>query len=383
MPLIPIDLLTQAPTVDEVFGNILDSLEAVGIPARSWRTGSVARSIVGIVALLYSQVYFLVAQAIAGNFLAFATGDFLTAHARDVYGIDRFQATFASAAAPMGVTLTNSSGAIYTEGADQIIVKSSSTGAQFSVSIPFTLNASSSLNVDVRAIVAGSGSSVAPGEIDTMVTPLTGVTVTNPFAIIGADAETDPALVLRCLAEKGTYSEFGPRDAYLSAALNATLSPGVPTTINRVAVTSFSSTGMVTVTCATPTGAPSSAELAAVVANIEAKARPDTVQVTVQAATPLATSRTITIWSKGGTASLIQSLAANSLAQMIANYPIGGQTKNGSSFWLFAENIEAAVSKVDPTIYAVDLSDPTDLSMGSAGNTNVAVDSSTIIVRVL
>jgi phage-related baseplate assembly protein len=231
------------------------------------------------------------------------------------------------------------------------------------------------------AVESGSASSVAPGELDTLETPLAKVTVTNPTSIIGRDAETDAELVKRCLLKKATWSPFGPRDAYEFAALSAQLSPGVPTTINRVAVSRFSSTGQVTVTCATPSGTPSGAELAAVVANIEAIARPDTVQATVAGATTHPTARVITIWSKGGTASLIAANAATTLAQMISTYPIGGisETEGGTGY-LFADRIKATAFEADPTVFHVDLSDTTDLALGTS---EVAIDSSTFVVRVV
>jgi hypothetical protein len=375
-------LLVQAPTADDIFNKLQDALETVGIPARSWRSGGVARSILGAIAQLGFMGTSIITDAIAGNFLAFGKGDYLTAHAKDVYDIDRIVATFAYGTAPDGVTLTNTSGALYTIGADEFLVSSSITGARYRVPVPFVLGANTSISVDVVAIESGSASSVAPGEIDTVDKPLTGVTVTNPTSIIGRDEETDADLVIRCKAKKGTWSQFGPRSAYEFAALSAELSPGVPTTINRVAVSKYSSTGQVTVVCATPTGTPSSLELAAVVANVEAEARPDTVQVTVSGATTHPTSRVVTIWAKGGTASIIQGNAAKALADMIATYPIGGISKTGGAGtgFLFAEHISAIVGTSSAEIFSVDLSDTSDLSLGAA---EVAVDSSTFIVRVV
>lgn len=384
---IPIDLLVNAPTSDQVYAKLVSALVTAGIPADSWRSGSVARSILGALAQVGAQGAAIISQAIAGMFLAFGSGDYLTAHALDVYNVTRIAASFATgtAASGSGVILTNSGGGVYTIGANSLIVSVGSggitTGARYRVTQGFTLNSNSSLAVDVQAITAGSSQSVAPGQINTLETPLANVTVSNPLAIIGLDAETDAALVQRCLAKKGTWSQLGPRSAYKSAAISAQLSPGVPTTINRVTVSPFSSTNTVTVTCATPTGTPSPAELAAVVANIEAQARPDSTTCNVVGATTLATARTITIWSKAGTASLIQTNAQAALLAMIQAYPIGGisETQGGQGY-LWADHIRSTVQAVDPTIFHVDLSDTTDLALGAS---QVAVDGSTIVVRVV
>jgi phage-related baseplate assembly protein len=209
--------------------------------------------------------------------------------------------------------------------------------------------------VDVQAIEAGSASSVAPDEIDTLDTPLAKVSVTNPSSILGTDEEPDDSLVKRCLAERGTWSEFGPRDAYEAAALSATMLDGSSAGITRVAVSRFSSTGQVTVVCATPTGMPTSPQLDAVTEAIEARARPDTVTVTTSGAVPHPTAHSIIVWCKGGVAATITLRAQQALAKFISTYPIGGIAKSpGGTGYLWSDAIAATVIGSSPEIYDVD-----------------------------
>lgn len=210
MSLIPIEQLVRAISSDELFEKALDMLETINIPARSWREGGVARSLLGVGCELGAQGAAIVTMCVRGCFLLFGSGVYLTAHAKDVYDVDRIKATFAGGF----VTLTNEGGATHTVGADECIVRASSTKARFRVTEAFVLPGNSSLTVAVSAIEPGSKSTVAPGEIDEFETTLARTVVTNEVGLVGQDEETDANLVKRCLAKKGTWSPFGPRDAY-------------------------------------------------------------------------------------------------------------------------------------------------------------------------
>ncbi len=370
-----IEELVIAPTAEECLEKLFDICETVQLPARSWRKGGVARTILTVVAVLMAQFMAVVAANVAAGFLAFATGKYLTAHARDVYGIDRIEATFATGE----VTLTNSGGAIYNIGADELIVRSTITGARFRVTEAFVLGANSSVTVDVQALESGSASSVAPGEINALETTLARVTVLNSSSVIGFDAESDAELKARCEAQRGTWSVYGPRDAYLAAALGATLTDGSPTNIRRVKVSTGSSVGFVTVVCATASGAPTGDELDAVEENIEKLARPDTVNYEVLAATPLPVSQTLTLWARGGTADILTERAEAALDSLIETYPIGGIAKIvGGAGYLYADRVAAAVISSSPEFFDVD--GASDVALAS---TEVVVSTYTLDLRIL
>lgn len=378
--MIPIDVLVKPVTSDDVFEGLLNALEAVEIPARSWKEGGVARSILGVVAEFGAMGASVVTSCVAGGFLNFATGRYLTAHAEDVYGVERISST----AATGEVTLSNTSGASYSVGANELVVRSSNTFARFRVTEAFVLSSGSeatptTITVDVSAIEPGADSSVAPAEIDELETPLAGVSVTNESSLVGRDEESDDDLRTRCLAKKGTWSPFGPRDAYEYAALTATLDGGAPTSITRVSVSRESSTGRVIVICATPSGGAVSEELQAVRDSIETYARPDSVTCQVFGASPVATTHTIKVWCRGGTVSLIESRVQAALAAFYSTYPIGGIAKvDGGQGYLYADAIEAAIIGASPEIFDVDdVGDDIELDFDQ-----VAVNTTTLDVRI-
>jgi phage-related baseplate assembly protein len=378
---IPIDVLVRPVTSDDIFEKALDMLEVVKIPARSWRDGGVAKSVVGILSEFGAIGVNVVASIVGGFFLAYATGDYLTAHAKDVYDTDRIAATFATGV----VTLTNVRPLAHSIGANEMILRSSNTGARYRVTQAFTLDAGSTgtpetLDVTVSAIEAGAASTVAPEELDELETTISGVSCANEASIVGRDAESDEALRKRCMMKKGAWSPFGPRDAYEYAALTALLVDGTPTSITRVRVSRYSSTGHVTIVCATPSGTPSVDELAAVRASVEAIARPDSVTVTVSGATPVATSHEITIWANGGTETIIKANAEKALTAFISAYPIGGLAKSdGGQGYLYADAIAAAVIGSSPEAFDVDFEDGSDIELD---DDEVATNTTTFVVRI-
>ncbi len=379
--MIPIDVLIRRVSSDDIFEGLLTVLEKMKIPARSWREGGVARSILGALSEFGAMGAAIVRDNVAGGFLDFATGDYLTAHVEDVYGVKRIEATFATGP----VTLTNTRSVSHNIGADELVIRSSNTGARYRVTEAFVLGPGSessptSITVQVQAIEPGSASSVAPGELDELETPLTGVTVTNPTSIIGRDAETDEQLRSRTRAKKGTWSPFGPRDAYEYAALSATLPDGTPTSITRVRVSRYSSVGEVRTVVATPNGTPSNDEIAAVREAIERWARPDSVTSIVEGAVQVPTSHSVIVWAQGGTESVIRSRAQAALADFYATYPIGGiaKTDNGHGY-LYLDAIAATLIKSSPEVFDVDFIGGADIPLA---HNEVAVNTTTLEVRI-
>lgn len=348
---IDIDDLVRYVTLEEVYEYGVSRLEAAEIPARQWRPGGVSRSVLAAVANVGSQGSRIVTDCVRGGFLLFAAGSYLRAHAKDVYDVDFLPATQATGE----VTLTNAGGATHTVGANELIVRVSGTNKRFRVTEAFVLNANSAITVDIEAVEPGAASSVAPNEIDELEVTLAKVSVTNSAAIVGRDSESDTALVKRCLAKKGTWSPFGPRDAYEYAALSALLAGDVPTNITRVATSKFSSKGQVKTVVATPSGTPTTPEIDAVIEEIERKARPSSVTSIVSGAVPLPTTHEVTLWARGGTEAIIRERAELALSALISSWPIGGVSKTeGGQGYLFADAIAAALIASSPEAFDVD-----------------------------
>ena len=333
---------------------MLSALEATGLKARSWRAGGALRTILSVVASVYAAFTVSMLGFIQAGFIETATGGWLTLVAFYVYGVTRNPSTFAAGQ----VQLTNAGGGVYTLNPGEFRCVSAVTQKRYTNIAAITLAAGSTLLVNVLAVEAGTASSATVGTVTVLETILPGVVCTNLVAIVGSDAEVDVVLTQRCLDKLGTLSTRGPRSAYSYAVRSATRTDGSAVDVNRLAVSPSSSTGTVTVYVASSSGAPSPTDLGFISASIDAYARPDTVAVTLVAASPVTLSCALVVWCRRATglvSSDIASLINKSLLAMVTNYPIGGIPKPPSSLgYLYASTIDGTVKGSHPSIYAVD-----------------------------
>jgi phage-related baseplate assembly protein len=357
--------LTTPLTVDEVKTSIYNVLAAVGVPTTSWKPGAVVRTIITATAVMVSALSELMANIAKSGFLELAEGDWLTLTARYVFGVERIEATFASGE----ITLTNSGGGLYNFDPGDLVVlySASSTKPTYHNTTTFTLNPSSSITVPVEAIETGAASTAPPGAIDTLVTTLVGVTVTNANPVIGLDAETDPALRTRCLEKLSALSPNGPAGAYEFFAKTAKRQNGETIGVTRVRVTPNSTTAHVTVTVAGPSGGISgtagdpSTDLGAINLAIQTNVVPDGVTATVQSATPLSVDVTYTAWvySTISLTSLeIQNLIAAKLTSFMSTQPVGGNIIPPAAGMVFRDAIVAAIAATRAEIFHVTVAVP-------------------------
>ncbi|AKV03198.1 baseplate assembly protein, putative [Labilithrix luteola] len=376
--MLPIEALINPPSSDAIYDKVAGVLETVKIPARSWRPGGVARSILGALCQVGAQGAALVSDITRGGFLSLGRGDYLASHVKDVYDEDKIGATFASGK----LKLTNSGGAIYEREADTVIAKTMS-GARYRITQHFVLGSNTYEIVDAQAVTAGSGSTAAPGEINDLETPLAFVKVENESAFVGLDAESDDSLATRARAKKGTWSQLGPRSAYESAARSAKMSDGTSAGITRVEISPSGSP--VRVVCATASGTPTEEQLDAVRAGVEAQARPGGTSAVVTGATPVPTTHSITIWCRNAVADTVRARAESAMAAFIATYPIGGIRKeDGAQGYLWSDSIRGALLgdlRVTWGIAAYDLDFADDSDIPLAWD-EIATNVTTFTVRV-
>lgn len=354
--MLSIDELLVALTEEQVFETFLSALETLGLPARSWKQGGFARTVLRVVARTYASFTVLIVAAIKSGFLETASGGWLTLLAYYVYGVTRISATFATGRA----TFTNTLGGVYSYNPEEITILWGTGPAQkaYVNTEAFSLNPGDVVSVAIRAVEQGSASSAPPGVINALQTTITGVTVTNPLSVVGTNEQTDEALRAQCINKLSTLSSLGPRGAYAYAVIAALRLDGSPVDINRMWISPSSSTGTVTIVCASPSGVPVADDLTAVRLSVENIARPDSVTATVLAANPVALSSAITVWAKstpGIDAAGIEALVGAALVPMVAAHPIGGNTKPPSTQgYLFDSTIEGTAKAAHPSIYAVD-----------------------------
>ena len=360
---LPIDALIEPLTEEQVKASIYSALAAVGINTSSWRPRSTTRAILAVIAVIIAGFTRLMAAAIRGTILEYATGVWLTVLAKYVFGVERIAATFAETT----VTLTNSGGGIYSADPGEMVFYNTAKKTSYINVGAVSLGALATVDVLVRAVEAGSGSTATPGQIDSMVTPWLGVTVTNPSPAVGLDEQTDPSLRADCAAARGALSPYGAGDAYRYFSKRvpggATLkrADGSEIGVDRVQVVTDPATGEVTVYVVTTSGPLDPSDLDLVDANLKKYAVPGAVtEVTANAnEVPITVLYSAYARADGGksTAELKALIDAN-LTAYFTTFPLGGETWNGTDYYAFLDVVKGIIIAADPALFKVILSSP-------------------------
>jgi uncharacterized phage protein gp47/JayE len=310
-------------TKQAIYARGLAVAQALGLPVTSWIAGDPTRSLYWYLAEVLSTLEVMVAGYVASGFLDYATGDWLTVLAKQVYNVDRVEATYASTS----VTLTNTGGGLYVIAPGDVVVKDTATGKTYTNTSGGTLasGAGHTLALDFVADESGSGSNAAASAIDTLVTGMLGVTCTNATAAVASDAESDPDLRQRCRDKLGTLSPNGPRDAYDYVVRTSSLTNSLEITRSRTIADS--NTGNVTVYVAGSSGAVTGAAVTAAQSAVQLWATPLCITPTVANCTSTAIDVTYELWmyaSVGVDVPTIEAAVQAALTSMFAARPIGG-----------------------------------------------------------
>ena len=212
--------LLQPVSRDEVLEQLLERLRARGWEVDDWHSGGVARTLLELYAELVADWSRLVPKIAEGGYLETAQGPWLDLVASSQYGLTREPGVFAKGI----VRLTCQSGfGPYTVEAGRMWL-ATSTGLRYLATTGGVLPSGGTLDVEVQAEAVGSRYNVSPGTITTMITPLPGVTATNPPGWLlraGADPEPDERLRRRCAARWAELGYGATRAAYEYWALAA------------------------------------------------------------------------------------------------------------------------------------------------------------------
>jgi phage-related baseplate assembly protein len=322
-------------TADKLLDFGLGFAKIVGLDVTSWRTGDptlaqfkfVAEKLAAtdqtVANLARSAVLSVIRDAAnAGEAGAI---DWLKMRALEDFGVEAQEATFAASAGGTGVTLLNSGGGNYPiDEVGKLTFKSSINGKTYHNTTLGTLAPGPGTTVTLEFIAdeEGSDSTVAVGEIDTMVTTLLGVSITASAAAVGLDEESPDSIYNRCVASLGALSPNGPKDAYNFVARSPAL-----TGINSIArvITVDNEDGTVTVYIANATGSATGAEVTAVQAAIDKYATPIGPTVTVVSATGVSIVTVATVAYKGSLSDLdLQTAIASKRNAKLAALDIGG-----------------------------------------------------------
>jgi|GEM_PF-1477047 len=377
---------------------IVDSLVSMGVRADLWPKEDAAYSVIVSVAALFSSAFnATVLPAIRAGWLPTATGPWLTWVAYYMYGVVRTEATFATGT----VKLTNGGGGSYSYAPFAVTFQKSSTKTTYTNldAISLAPGPGPTQTINVQATVAGTGSNAAPGEINTIVTTMLGVTCTNLVPVLGIDQQGDQALQQECWDAIAANSPFGPRQAFAYAIETAKNSvTESPVNINRWTISPSSHDGTVTIYVASPSGAADPNDVTGVTTNIEAIARPECVTVTVASATTVADTDVLTVYVRstpGLVAATVQAAIAASLTTLFrgdnGSNPIGGNSADGgATHFLFAAAVEGACydawppKPTDPTVpwtsAVFQVTGAHDIAVSAS---QVVVDSITVIVSLV
>lgn len=362
----PLASLLTAPTADSLLQVLLNVLTSLGFPTSKWNKRGVVYGIcVAVTSLFASAIAAPITMWISAQFLPVCPDALLPYVALYVYGVLTNPATQATGF----VSLTNPGGGTYNVAAFELVVADSFSGQTYTNQSPFTLGPQTTLaGIAIQALVAGSIANANPGpgadSIDTVVSTQlfagTQVTVVNPAAVQGLDADPPALIRSKCAAAIAGRTYKGPNGAYLNAVLKATNSSGNPVNINRRKVVTDPTSGFVYVYLASPSGVPTADDVTSVNLSIQKLAQPQGITPTGVACTgvPLHASPTVvTVWALGaGTTSADDLDAAVILAleTNLALYPIAGiAIPPSTQGYVYAAWLDGVIKSASPLIFQI------------------------------
>lgn len=200
------------------------SLSVPTFPVDSWQAGSVARTLIEIDAQAIASLSNTVKTIAEGGFLDRAKGPWLDLLVSNFYDLTRNVAVVARG--PVTLTDAQSSGPHTIVPGD--LWFASSNGLRYTNVTGGTLPKGGTLAVTVQAEAGGAAYNVAVGTITTMITPLPGVTATNPTSgngvwqtTSGTDEESDAAYSTRAKARWAALGSGATAEAYALWAATA------------------------------------------------------------------------------------------------------------------------------------------------------------------
>lgn len=287
-------------------------IEASGLQVDSWQRGSTLDTHLRIDASLMEDVYALISAIASGGLLSESSGDWLDLLGRNVYALTRN-----AAVSTIGtIHLEDGGGGPWTISDGQLIFVADN-GLRFVNVGGFTLSLAGTADITVRAESPGAQYNVANGSISNFVSPLPGVSVSNPalssgtwITTQGADKESDAAYKSRCSARWPSLGTGATAETYDLWCRTADSS------VTRTKVIASGVTpGQIDIYLAGTSGPVGSPAIAAVDVYIETRV-PLTVTYTVDAATGVAVTVGGTVYVRSGSTTQAQIDVAQNLGAL-------------------------------------------------------------------
>lgn len=183
---------------------------AVGLRVTAWAKGSPTRAVYYCVARAEEVLIEAVRDIANQGFRSTAAGDALTLVAREVFGIERPSSSHATTT----VLITNTLGGNYVFGPRELVLLNSAKNKQYVNLGEVAIGPlAEDIEVGVVAVEPGSASTALPGDIDSFVTAVDGLIISQPTAAIGLDSMSDADLLTAAGARVG----FIPTESTIGA----------------------------------------------------------------------------------------------------------------------------------------------------------------------
>lgn len=330
---------------------LLTQLGAAGFAVALAPSGDSRRNVVEFVAAGCAKLDEMVSKIAGGAFLGTAVDEWLTLRAKGGWDVDRQPAGIA--VGTVRLTCAATAGP-YTLGAGGVWVGRAASGSQparrFQNLTGGTLASGSYLDVSVAAEAPGAAYNLGLGQITTVFTGLSGVSVSNPgpgggaswLTAPGTDDEGPEALRARCRSRWATLGRGATDAAYAYIVTTASAE------ITRVRVYRGAGDGTVQVVVAGATGAVSSSARTAAQAAVAAQ-QPTTDSPTVTRATVLTITPTGTVYCRSAQLAAAQASADAARLAFLATADIGTAVDLGAIYALLRQPGVTDVDLVTPS----------------------------------
>ena len=341
-----------------IYNYALGIATSLGLPVTSWQVGDPTRSLYHVLSAKLEAFESNVTGYIKSGFLDHSEDVWLKVNAEQTYGVDVPAATYAETT----LVLTNGSTNLYIIDPGDLTFASSVTGKTYRNTTGGTLSVgpATTLSVTVVADEAGSDSSAGAAEISRLVTALDGVTCTNATAAVGIDEQAESVTKQQCKDMQDATSPDGARGAYAYFVRNPTY--GGTSAITRVRTYGDSTTGIVTVYLAGPSGGSSAADVALAQLAIVTWCLPLCITPVVAAATNVTIAVTYELWlykSCNKTVAEVRTAVSAALGVLFSQRPIGGDVvAPATTGKIYQSDILATIVKAIPEGFRASVSAP-------------------------
>lgn len=269
MPVPTLPELITPVTADTVMSQELAYAQVIGLPATAWQPISIGREILYInasVVASFSEV--MQSGVVAGGFIGYANGGWLTFLCHEFQETDRISASFAAGL----IRLTNSTGIPVPLNAGDARILNETTEKTYTSTADTTVPANGSIEVPFIADQPGTASNLTSTDVLSLVNTIPGVTPSFYENLVGQDEEKDGALRTRARQANAKASPNGPAAAYEYFAKNALRPDGTNVGVTRVNAKSVN--GTMVLYLATPTGALTTPDVEYVFTNVNSNVVP-------------------------------------------------------------------------------------------------------------